>query len=52
MVSATLAFGRDARTGEAVSALDLAELLRTLLDEAAMHGPRRRRGWTTRDPRI
>ncbi len=34
MVSATLAFGRDARTGEAVSALDLAELLRTLLDEA------------------
>jgi signal transduction histidine kinase len=35
MVSATLAFGRDARTGEAVSALDLAELLRTLLDEAS-----------------
>jgi signal transduction histidine kinase len=34
MVSATLAFGRDARTGEAVSALDLPELLRTLLDEA------------------
>ena len=34
MVSATLVFGRDARTGEAVSALDLAELLRTLLDEA------------------
>jgi hypothetical protein len=34
MVSATLAFGRDARTGEAVSALDMAELLRTLLDEA------------------
>lgn len=34
MVSATLAFGRDARNTEAVSALDLAELLRTLLDEA------------------
>ena len=34
MVSATLAFGRDARTGEPVSALDLAELLRTMLDEA------------------
>jgi signal transduction histidine kinase len=35
MVSATLAFGRDARTTEPVSALDLAELLRTVLDEAA-----------------
>jgi signal transduction histidine kinase len=35
MVSATLAFGRDASTGEPVSALDLAELLRTILDEAA-----------------
>ena len=35
MVSATLAFGRDAISGEAVSALDLAELLRTILDEAA-----------------
>ncbi|HEX4368228.1 MAG TPA: ATP-binding protein [Rhodopila sp.] len=34
MVSATLAFGRDARTTEAVSQLDLAELLRTILDEA------------------
>jgi hypothetical protein len=34
MVSATLAFGRDARTGEQVSALDISELLRTLLDEA------------------
>ncbi len=34
MVSATLAFGRDARTTEPVSSLDLAELLRTLLDEA------------------
>ncbi|HET6305771.1 MAG TPA: ATP-binding protein [Rhodopila sp.] len=34
MVSATLAFGRDARTTEPVSPLDLAELLRTILDEA------------------
>jgi signal transduction histidine kinase len=34
MISATLAFGRDARTTEAVSTLDLAELLRTVLDEA------------------
>jgi signal transduction histidine kinase len=33
MVSATLAFGRDARTTEPVSPLDLAELLRTILDE-------------------
>jgi signal transduction histidine kinase len=35
MVSATLAFGRDARTSEPVSAIDLAELLRTILDDAA-----------------
>ncbi len=35
MVSATLAFGRDARTTEPVSSLDLAELARTILDEAA-----------------
>ncbi|WP_428483706.1 ATP-binding protein [Rhodopila sp.] len=34
MVSATLAFGRDARTTESVSSIDLAELLRTILDEA------------------
>ncbi len=34
MVSATLVFGRDARSGEPVSPLDLAELLRTVLDEA------------------
>lgn len=34
MVSATLAFGRDARDREAVSPLDLAELLQTILDEA------------------
>jgi signal transduction histidine kinase len=35
MVAATLAFGRDARGSEPVVALDLAELLRTVLDEAA-----------------
>jgi signal transduction histidine kinase len=35
MVSATLAFGRDAKSTEPVVALDLAELLRTVLDEAA-----------------
>lgn len=34
MVSATLAFGRDARSTEPVVQLDLAELLRTILDEA------------------
>lgn len=34
MVSATLAFGRDATAGEPVSPLDFAELLRTILDEA------------------
>ena len=34
MVSATLAFGRDAQTTEPVSAIDLAELLRTIVDEA------------------
>jgi signal transduction histidine kinase len=34
MVSATLVFGRDARSGEPVSPLDVAELLRTVLDEA------------------
>jgi signal transduction histidine kinase len=34
LVSATLAFGRDARTTEPVSPLDLAELLRTIIDEA------------------
>jgi signal transduction histidine kinase len=34
MVSATLAFGRDAQTTEPVSSLDLPELLRTVLDEA------------------
>jgi signal transduction histidine kinase len=34
MVSATLAFGRDVRSGEPVSPIDLAELLQTVLDEA------------------
>ena len=34
MVSATLAFGRDVKGSEPVSPLDLAELLRTVLDEA------------------
>ena len=35
MVSATLAFGRDAATSEPVTSLDLAELLRTIVDETA-----------------
>ena len=34
MVSATIAFGRDAKTTEPVASLDLPELLRTVLDEA------------------
>ncbi len=34
MVAATLAFGRDDATAEAPTALDMAELLRTILDEA------------------
>src|SRR5271166_288155 len=34
MVSATLAFGRDSRATETVSSIDLAELLRTILDDA------------------
>ncbi|MFL5280571.1 MAG: HAMP domain-containing protein, partial [Rhodopila sp.] len=34
MVSATLAFGRDSRTMEPVTSIDLAELLRTILDDA------------------
>ena len=35
MVSATLAFGRDAATSEPVVSLDIAELLQTILDEAS-----------------
>lgn len=34
LVAATLAFGRDARTTEKLVSLDLAELIRTILDEA------------------
>ena len=40
MVSATLAFGRASRTDEPAVALDLAELLRTILDEAQDTWPR------------
>jgi signal transduction histidine kinase len=39
MVSATLAFGRDARATEPVTPLDLAELLRTILDETGDANP-------------
>ena len=39
MVAATLAFGRDAATSEAVTWMDLAVLLRTILDEAADGDP-------------
>jgi two-component system OmpR family sensor kinase len=39
MVAATLAFGRDSSTLEAVTRLDLAVLLRTILDEAADGDP-------------
>jgi signal transduction histidine kinase len=35
MVASTLAFGRDATTDEPLSAVDLAELVRTVLDETA-----------------
>ncbi len=35
MVSATLAFGRDSAAAEASSRIDIAELLRTILDETA-----------------
>lgn len=35
MIAATLAFGRDVATSEALTRLDLAILLRTILDEAA-----------------
>ncbi len=35
MIAATLAFGRDATAEEPVSAVDLSELARTILDEAA-----------------
>jgi signal transduction histidine kinase len=41
MVAATLAFGRDITTSEAVTRIDLAILLRTILDEAADGDPDR-----------
>ncbi len=41
MVAATLAFGRDITTSEAVARIDLAILLRTILDEAADGDPDR-----------
>jgi signal transduction histidine kinase len=39
MISATLAFGRDATTSEPLVKLDLASLLRTILDDAADGDP-------------
>jgi signal transduction histidine kinase len=39
MVAATLAFGRDVATSEAVTRIDLVSLLRTILDEAADGAP-------------
>jgi signal transduction histidine kinase len=39
MVAATLAFGRDITTSEAITPIDLAILLRTILDEAADGDP-------------
>jgi signal transduction histidine kinase len=39
MVAATLAFGRDITTSEAITRLDLASLLRTILDDAADGAP-------------
>ncbi len=41
MVSATLAFGRDITTSEPLTRIDLAVLLRTILDEAADGEPER-----------
>jgi signal transduction histidine kinase len=39
MVAATLAFGRDVATSEAVARIDLVSLVRTILDEAADGAP-------------
>jgi len=39
MVASTLAFGRDITTSEAINRIDLASLLRTLLDEASDGDP-------------
>ena len=44
MISATLVFARDATAGEPVVAIDLAELARTVLDEAADAAPEPPRG--------
>ncbi len=50
MVSATLAFGRDARTSEPVEALDMVELLRTILDETGDARPEAASGLTYEGP--
>ena len=50
MVSATLAFGRDAATSEPVVSLDLAELLQTILDEASDAQPPAEGGLTQDTP--
>ncbi len=44
MVAATLAFGRDVAASEAVVRMDLAVLLRTILDEAADGDPEHQQG--------
>ena len=50
MVSATLAFGRDARANEPVSSVDLVELLRTILDETGDAYPESAERLTYRGP--
>ena len=50
MVSATLAFGRDARANEPVSSVDLVELLRTILDETGDAHPEAADRLTYRGP--
>lgn len=50
MVGATLAFGRDVTTDEAVTAVDLTELARTVLDEAADTRPEQADGITYAGP--
>ncbi len=50
MVAATLAFGRETLSDEAPAPLDLAELLRTLLDEAADAWPEAAERCTYRGP--
>jgi signal transduction histidine kinase len=51
MVAATLAFGRDAATTEPVVKLDLASLLRTILDDAADGDPEHADGLTYDGPK-